>query len=309
MVFAFYNVENLFDVDDDKLTRDGDFTPDGALRWDLEKYHTKLRKLSEVIEQLGPDGILPAFIGFTEVENYKVLKDLLSEPALSHEPYKIIHAESKDQRGIDVAFAYSEMAFELEQYKLINIDRFSKKKLHSRDILYIKGKIPSGEDLHIFVNHWPSRRDGNKLTRYKRSAAAETLDAEVKGIQTMDKNAMIVICGDFNDEPDDYTLKNIVRAYKKTRGPGQLMNLGWHHWKQKRGTVKHEERWYLFDQFIVSHSLVPKVVGKKMHMLYNEQTIYVSEKTGKHYPNRTFVGPRYTAGVSDHLPIWMELKL
>ena len=131
---------------------------------------------------------------------------------------------------------------------------------------------------------------------------------EINGILSLDKEANIVICGDFNDEPSDYTLKNILRGYKKSKGHGQLQNLAWAHTKQKRGTVKHEEKWYMFDQILVSHSLVHRVVGKKMHILTNEDTLYTSPKTGKIYPNRTFVGPRYTGGVSDHLPVWMEFN-
>lgn len=308
MTFAFYNVENLFDVNDDPRTRDNDYTPSGAYHWDREKYHAKIDSLAKVIEDLGPDGILPAFIGFTEVENYKVLRELLDHPRLAHEPYEIIHAESRDQRGIDVAFAYSSLAFKKEISKMICIDSFAKKQLHSRDIMYIKGQIPTGEDLHIFVNHWPSRRDGDEKTRYKRSAAAQTLEAEIKGILTLDKDALIVICGDFNDQPEDYTLKRILKAMKKTRGAGQLMNLAWAQSKLNIGTVQHENVWYMFDQFIVSHSLFPRIKSKKMHILRNDKTIYKSPKTGKEYPNRTYVGSRYTGGVSDHLPVWIEIK-
>lgn len=308
MDFLFYNVENLMDIYDNPRKRDNDFTPNGRRKWTVKRYQKKINDLAQVISNYRGLGIPPDFIALCEIENIKVVEDLINEKGLNDTDYKIIHAESDDQRGIDICFIYKESSFTYESHKLISIDRHSRNKLHSRDIMSIKGHLPNKSEINILINHWPSRSDGEKLTRYKRAAAAKTVKEEVEGIFALDENAKIIICGDFNDDAPSFSLNNILKAGNKSARSTQLVNLGWDLFNDKKGTILHDNTWYLFDQFIVSHSLANRVVDKKINIVENQETLYFSSKNGKSKPNRTYLGQKYTGGVSDHLPVWITFE-
>lgn len=312
MTFAFYNVENLFDTSDDPDKKDTAFTPNGELRWDERKYQRKIESIAKVIEGMSHHGILPAFIGFCEVENQQVLEELVKHPRLSREGYEIIHEESRDVRGIDVALAYSPSVFEVTSYKMHNFEERTGKVFFARDIMQVTGKIPNGETLHVFVNHWSSRRAGPKETEFKRLAAAETLREQIDLIKAEDADAKILIIGDFNDGPNNRSLKTVLKAGQLDQG-GDLVNLSWPLFKKGYGTCKHEHKWYFFDQIIVSNSLLQPHgvnVRKDKMYIYQEGEVLFRLKGGKRTtPNRTFVGGEYKGGVSDHLPVYVRLKL
>ena len=295
------------DIHDNPNKRDNDFTPNGRYAWSKERYEKKLHDLADVISNYNGSKT-PDMLGLCEVENYQVVLDLINQPQLRDEEYQIIHAESDDQRGIDICFIYKKKSFNYSTHKLINIDRHARNKLHSRDIMVIKGSLPNGSELFIMINHWPSRYDGEKLTRYKRAAAAQTLMEEINGIYTLEENPKIIICGDFNDDPPSYSLNRILKAGKKAKHPGQLVNLAWKEFEQKNGTILHDEHWYMFDQFVVSYSMYKRVVDHEMHIVKTDKTIYHSRKNNNTKPNRTFLRETYTGGVSDHLPVWISFE-
>lgn len=296
------------DVHNNPDKRDDDFTPEGKYRWTTQRYQKKLKDLAEVLSSYRGNYATPDFIGLCEVENYQVVEDLISQPTLHRENYQIIHAESDDQRGIDLCFLYKKKSFTYQSHKLVSIDRHSRNQLFSRDIMMVKGKLPNGSELHIFINHWPSRHDGEKLTRYKRAAAARTIREEIRGIYALEEKPKIIICGDFNDDPPSFSLNNILKAGKKANNYGQLINLAWEKYEKKQGTVYHDNRWYMFDQFIVSFAMYQRIVDHGFHLVKNEHTIYLSRKDQSPKPNRTFYGDRYTGGVSDHLPVWIAFE-
>lgn len=301
MRFVFYNVENLFDTENDPKTRDDDFTPSGRLSWDDSRYFEKLDDISEVVLAAG-GGTAPAFLALCEVENYKVVKALADHRDLAHIGYKIIHAESRDQRGIDNALLYDPSAFELENYEWLNIDQYSDNQLFSRDILHAWGTLSDGQKLHIYVNHWPSRRSGTDETAHKRKAASNTLRESLEALDLGEE--LVIACGDFNDSPSDWSLQNLHDIEQ-----GELLiNLADSLEKNEKGTVFRDDQWWAFDQFIVNKKLLPNIKKGKMKILEDEFILY-RNREGISMPNRTYVGPRYTGGFSDHLPIYLNLEL
>ena len=310
---CFYNVENFFDIEDDPDTSDGEFTPSGPKKWNRTKYLKKIENLAEVIKGMGLKHTLPAFIGLCEVENREVIEDLLEHRDLDHEDYGIVHEESRDVRGIDVALCYSKNVFEYQGHYLINFEERTGESFDARDILYTWGKLANGEMIHFFVNHWPSRRKGQRATEYKRIAAAEALREQVDQIRAKDEDAHIVIMGDFNDEPRDKSLRSILAAREKGQHSSDLVNLGWPIYKRQWGTVTHEGDWYMFDMFIVSENMLedgPVEVHKHRMKVYDEgETLYKIPRSNKVKPNRTYVGLSFKDGYSDHLAVFLRLTL
>ena len=207
---AFYNLENLFDINDDHKTLDDDFTPDGKKKWNAKRYIRKLKKLSSVISQIGfkESGHSPAIIGLAEVENKKVLEDLLSTKSLQNRGYDIVHFNSSDERGIDVALLYKRSVFEFlnaEPVTLLLTNEEGERD-YTRDVLVVKGNL-KGEQIHILVNHWPSRRSGDVETEPKRINAAQLNLQIIANIKKETPNAKIIIMGDYNDNPTSISVK------------------------------------------------------------------------------------------------------
>ncbi len=306
---VFYNVENLFDTEDDPATLDEDFTPEGKQQWTTERYQAKLGKISQVMDSLHK----PHFIGLAEVENKKVLEDLISTESLRTEDYGIIHKNSPDMRGIDVALLYKKQDFKILETNFIrvNFPDFIEKDYTSRDILYAKGKLSNGEILHIFVNHWPSRRGGLSQSEPKRLFVAQHVKKAVDDILYKDPKAMIVLMGDFNDEPDNSSIASVLGALPDTSAAldGLLYNCFYSQDKAKKGSYNFRGNWNMLDQFIVSGSLK----DPKAPLLVKNPTIHMYKwllyeaKDGP-TPNRTYGGPNYYGGYSDHLPVSIELK-
>ncbi|MDP4586845.1 MAG: hypothetical protein NWS86_01585, partial [Flavobacteriales bacterium] len=200
---AFYNVENLFDTFDEPGKIDEDYTPNGDLKWDQFRYQRKLDRIADVIFGMAKSAQLPAIIGLCEVENRMVLEDLINHPALKHVGYQIVHEETRDVRGIDVALLYQPELFAYVEHEQINFEVLTHSEFHARDILHIVGELPDGAELNVFVNHWPSRRAGKHDTEFKRVAAGTALRLAINKVQDKDEEALILVMGDFNDEPHD----------------------------------------------------------------------------------------------------------
>jgi len=297
---AFYNVENLFDTWDDPHCNDEEFLPWGIKSWNEEKLYNKLLKTARVIMGFGA-WEMPAVIGLCEVENQYVLDQLLIRTPLSSWPYSIVHFESPDRRGIDVALLYRTSVFDMLWSEAVPIYLTMDTSLKTRDILYVKGVLCQYDTLHIFVNHWPSRYGDYAYTSLKRVRAAETLLKKLDSISFCTNDPKIVVMGDFNDEPWDESLKLLDRS------DFQFFNL-MKEMKEKgqEGSMKYKSQWYLFDQFLVSSNISDRCEAfiYRPDFLIMRDDRYFGNK-----PFRTYSGPRYLGGFSDHLPVYMNLKV
>jgi predicted extracellular nuclease len=312
---VFYNVENLFDTINDPLTQDDEFTPDSEKNWNTERYRKKLEDISKVLSSIN-NKELPEIIGLCEIENRKVLQDLIKTGKLKKEEYGIVHEESPDIRGIDVALLYRKDEFDYISHKRIPVIFRFDSTLKTRDILYVKGKTTGSDIFHIFVNHWSSRTESQQQTERKRIFSAVTLRKSVDSIFNFEPEAKIIIIGDFNDEPTNMSLFSILNATNKQKnaGPRDLYNLMYDkHNFENSGTYSYKGNWNMLDNLIVSKSLITD--KKNYHIDYNGGKIYRESwimydnpKIGELTPNKTYAGNIYFGGVSDHLPVYMVLQ-
>ncbi len=312
--FAFYNVENLFDTKDNPDKEDNAFLPDSEKEWTEERYQKKLVDLSKVLSAMG-NGRAPSIIGVSEVENKQVMLDLIEKTPLRGKGYAVVHEDSKDVRGIDVGLIYDSNVFKHLNHKSIFVElpeRF--KDEPSRDILYTRGKwLPTDEILHIFINHWSSRRKGQELSEPKRMACARTARAAIDKIMEKDPDAKIILMGDFNDEPRNNSLVKGLQAglHPENPEPGRLYNLSFDHEKEGRGTYNYRGDWNMLDQVVVSSSLLTD--DKGLHtsnaddgIFKADFMIYHDKKDGEK-PSKTYGGPNYYGGYSDHFPIYVDV--
>lgn len=312
-VVAFYNVENLFDIYDDPKTFDEEFTPSGKKHWDKKRYDKKLNDLSWVLSNLNSE--LPALIGLSEVENRKVVEDLANTKLLSKGNYKVVHEESPDVRGIDVALMYRSDLFEYISHASIPIHVKADPHSKLRDILYVKGKFAGNDEIfHLFVNHWKSRRGGREETEFKRVACAEVLKKEVDKILDKNKDANIIIMGDLNDEPENKSVNKVLFATNNTKKtkPHELYNLMYNKSIKDEGTNSRNYKWFMLDNLIVSQSLVDDkdfyAENKEGEIFKNEKILYYNAKANFKTPNKTYGGKNYYGGYSDHLAVYFILK-
>ncbi|MCF8365915.1 MAG: endonuclease [Bacteroidales bacterium] len=309
----FYNVENLFDIYDDSLKRDEEFTPDGERHWTNRKFYDKINKVYKVIAAVG-EWNPPALVGMCELENRFVLEKLIDETPLKKYDYRIVHHESPDRRGIDVGLIYRPTMFELFYHKAIPVVFADDTAYKTRDILYVKGLLGGKDMLHIFINHWPSRYGGYLSTVNRRNQAAEILKQKTDSLLMANPKTAIVIMGDFNDGPEDESFAKVIGA---TAPDGDINLQGYYNLtltKQEswnNGTLKYRENWDIFDQIVVSGSvLLPgpgiKATGNKATIfhapfLLEDDNTFLDVK-----PFRTFTGFKYNGGYSDHLPVYID---
>jgi hypothetical protein len=313
----FYNTENLYDIFDDSLTNDDDFLPKGKMYWTKKKYDRKLNNLSKVLLSSGIEP--PAIIGLAEIENKKVLYDLCRNTPLEKFDYKIIHSNSPDKRGIDVGFLYQGSLFKPISNESIRINFDSDSTRTTRDIIYVKGIIAYTDTLHLFFNHWPSRRGGEIESQESRAFVANKLRHKVDSLFSINHKSNIIIMGDFNDEPDNESVLNVLRAQTLINKPEtkQLYNLSSHWLKNivNIGTHKFKGKWAILDQIIVSSNVLePKSKGiscfTSSAFIVNEQFLFEEDRVyGGAKPFRTYSGFKYTGGFSDHLPIVLKVFL
>lgn len=304
----FYNVENLFDTFNDSLKNDEEFLPDGEKQWNINRYNKKLYSIFKVIAAVGEESP-PEIIGLCEIENRKVLSDLIFKTPLSKYEYNIIHKESDDHRGIDVALLYrkDKIKYISEDYLKVNLGE----NQATRDILYFEGAFEDSDTFHFFVNHWPSRRGGEVKSRSKRMQAASVLKTYIDSLQKLNICPKIIIMGDFNDTPVNKSLQSLVLT-----NPGlecnNLINLSEILCKEyKYGTYRYQAEWNLLDQFLVSSQLLIETgiyTKPDLVKIFTSEFLSVEdEKYGGTKPYRTYLGPRYLGGYSDHYPIYLDL--
>lgn len=310
----FYNVENLFDIYDDSLTRDEEFTPEGDRRWSNKRFYNKLNNIYKVIMAVG-QWEPPAIIGLCEVENLFVLEKLVYETPLKNFGYRIIHHESPDRRGIDVALLYREGCFIPFHYEPVEVVFPNDTARKTRDILYVKGLLFDREMIHIFINHWPSRYGGYLVSKPSRETAALTLKTKTDSLFSVNPNFNILIMGDFNDNPEDESIRDKLNAEMPSQdiSPAKIYNLMRLFNQQDQGTLKFREGWDIFDQFMVSGNLLKPnanlVVDHSAANIFTAEFLLESDKSFfGNKPFRTYTGFKYTGGYSDHLPIYLDLK-
>ncbi|MCD6354074.1 MAG: hypothetical protein J7L95_00850 [Prolixibacteraceae bacterium] len=311
----FYNTENLFDLKDDPKTNDDEFTPGGDRHWTYKRFNHKILNISKVI--LGASGWTPpAVVGLCEVENRWVLEQLVNKTPLKAVGYKIIHKESPDHRGIDVALLFNPKQFTPVKYNYYPLELTNGTILKTREILYVLGVTNKGDTLHLFFNHWPSRYSGLLETRPLRNRAAFILKQKVNDLMVKYKSPKIIIMGDFNDQPTDESISKVLQAAPVSSGSstGQLYNLSLSREKAGLGTIKYKSQWSVFDQVIVSGAILQKSADGlwakpvdasilQMPFLFEKD-----EKWGGKRLKRNYIGFSYNGGFSDHLPILLKLK-
>ncbi len=313
-IVAFYNCENFYDTIDDPVTRDEEFTPAGEKHYTQKMYADKLTKIATVISKIGVDGNAsnpdgPSIIGLAEIENKTVLTDLINQPSLKKRNYRFIHFDSKDERGIDVALLYNPTYFTVESSKPIFIKM--RGYYYTRDILWVKGKL-DGETIHIFVNHWPAKTDAADQNEAARMIAANVLKQHIDSIYKADGSQKIIIMGDFNDNPDNKTISEILKANPVEK---EVTKLGLYNpfanlYNNGIGSIVSRDIWSLFDQIIISYPWLNK--NQNGLFFYQSQIFnpaFLTENLGRYkgYPMRTWDGNNYRGGYSDHFPTYIIL--
>ncbi|MBZ4651342.1 MAG: pulmonis MnuA nuclease-like [Proteiniphilum sp.] len=310
----FYNVENLFDTQNDSLKEDEQFLPEGFMHWRPYKYWEKLRNLTRVITAVG-EMHSPALIGLCEVENDSVLFDLTKRSPLRAQGYEYLVTDSPDERGIDVALLYQPHQFRLLERCEYEINFRQRDRRPTRNILHVAGEVINGKIIDLFICHFPSRSEGREVSEPARIDAAALLRRKCDSIFNSRESAHILIMGDFNDNPEEKSLSQVLAAKRSDGSPqhDELYNLFYSFdSKGEKGTYKYQGRWEIFDQFIVSGNLLTGdggiTVKKNSAEIFSAP--FLLEEDKRYYgmkPFRTSQGPRYLGGFSDHLPIRMDL--
>ena len=300
---AFYNLENLFDYNDDRHTNDNDFLPISVKKWTPKRYDNKLRKLSFAISSIGmkETGKHPALVGLAEVENAKAIQDLINYKHLENCHYNFVHYDSLDERGIDVALIYDSTAFEVTHSDVFRIQLVNEHGLpdYTRDILLVSGLL-DGEAIHVIVNHWSSRREGEKETEPKRMASSHKVTEIIANLRLENADAKIIVMGDFNDDPSSNSIKNLVEVSNLYNPMDTLRSFS-------RGTTMHNRQWNLFDQIIFSTNFFDKTPNKlefETANIFDEDFLKLFNGKFKGSPFRTYIGKKYQGGYSDHFPVY-----
>jgi len=303
----FWNLENYFDTFNDPTTSDDEFTPFGNMHWSWKKYITKRNNIAKTIISAGKNNSkgeinYPFLIALAEVENRFVLEQLVRSTPLSLINYGIIHRDSPDERGIDVALLYRKDVFRPLSVEFIDVVLLPDSSSKTRLILYTKGVFEDLDTLHLFVNHWPSKFGGEAISLPNRVAAAKALKNKCDSIFNKNCNANILLTGDFNDTPDAVCFKdfnNFLNLSKKFSTKGE-------------GTIKYRGKWEMIDQFFISKNLInknePIFCDPSSMKIYRPGFLLETDKEFLGVkPKRCYIGPRYNGGISDHLPIILTI--
>ena len=311
---AFYNVENLFDTINDPKTWDDDRTPKGRDRWTSLIYEKKLKNIAKVIAEIGFDltNQAPSVIGLCEIENRRVLEDLIKTESLIKENYKIIHYDSPDERGIDVAMLFKQNRFIVSSSKTypLYLKRKDGSRDYTRDHLLVSGFLDK-DPIHFIINHWPSRSGGQMRSEPSRILAGKLNKKIIDSILQSNPNANIISMGDFNDNPSDKSIKPILNTiFKKSKiKEGQLFNPMEELYRKGYGSYRYRDKWDMIDQFLLSKNLVDNKNGLFFlkASVFNKK--YLINPSGKYegYPFKSFAGGKFLNGYSDHFPIYLYL--
>ena len=306
-VIGFYNLENLFDTIKDPNTLDEEYLPNGSIQWNTMKYTNKLKNMSFAISKM-PSNL--AILGVAEVENRRVLEDLVKEPSIKNRHLQIVHYDGPDRRGIDVGFLYNPAVFKVLHSSSHRI-RTEIPNFITRDQLVVTGLL-DGEEINVIVVHWPSRGGGGEE---RRRDAALTTKFLVDSIFAINPNAKIIAMGDLNDDPVDASLMKHLQARPEKRQtyPREMYNPYYELYKKGIGSLGYQDQWNLFDQIVISYPLIPRNLDDFSTLKFIRAEVFnknfLKQETGKYkgYPMRTHSGGVWQNGYSDHYPslIWL----
>lgn len=314
-IVMFYNVENLFDTIPSPGVVDDEFTPEGKNRWTGKKYWKKMENLEKVFYRLSrEEGRYPAIIGVSEIENRNVLEDLAARPKLRNANYQIVHYDSPERRGVDVAFFYRPDVFTLEGSGPIKTEIEELHEFDTRYILSMWGTI-EGERFCFFVCHWPSRLGGHGVSEFKRVGAATTVRHAIDSIRTLRPDTRFVVMGDMNDDPSDKSLAEALGGKREIDSleADDMFNPFWQMHRHGLGTLGYGGAWNLFDNIVVSENLATGSDGglklyrrDKYHgYIFSRDFLIQKEGSFKDFPLRTYVGGDFQGGYSDHFPVYI----
>ncbi len=313
-VVAFYNLENLFDTKNDPRTFDEAFTPYGEMQWTPERYQIKLKNLSRVISLLGEENG-PDILGVCEVENKTVIQDLLAQPALQNRDYRFVHEDSPDERGIDVALIYDWNVWQYVKHSRLAVDLPGEPNASTRLVLHTVLES-RGQQMHVLINHWPSRREGQFESEPNRLAVARQVYNLLNEIRDEDPEARILVMGDFNDDPTNKSIREVLRSLNTPAkvGARDLYNpLANVFDPEDSGSLMHQGRWNLFDQIMVSRSLLHgpgwQYVADSAEVFHEEFMKVGGRGRVSEAPRRSyFRGDFSISGFSDHFPVFARLE-
>ena len=314
---AFYNLENLFDTVDDTEKNDEASPIMGILKNRDSIYTLKLNNMAKVLSEIGVKEAknTPAVIGVAEIENRKVLEDLTKTTILAKNNYQIIHYDSPDLRGIDVAFLYKESDFRPIHHEVFELKLWEENgmRIYTRDQLLVSGYL-NGEFMHFIVNHWPSRRGGEEKSSHKREKAAYLNTQIIEKIKLSDPNPKVIIMGDFNDDPHNKSLKKVLNTKSKKANvkEGDIYNPMEDMFRRGQNTLVYRDNINLFDQILFTSPLLTMTKDYASFKMYKTAVFrpqYLTTQTGKYkgYPHRSFSGNNFINGYSDHYPVYMYL--
>ena len=295
-----------------------DFTPKSNKNYTYNIYQQKLKNIAQVISEIGSKytKTAPAVVGLVEVENRQVVEALTQQDALKKYDYGVVHYNSFDARGIDVALIYQKKRFTVtNSYKKeLVLFREDGKREYTRDLLVVSG-ILDGEKVAFFVNHWPSRRGGEAVSMPKRNAAAALLKQEMDALREKNPNIKLIAMGDFNDDPISPSFKNHLKAVgdeKELNEEYPYFNPMYKMYKKGVASLAYRDAPNLFDQIIYSKNLVSNSSAEEYTVYRTEvyAPAYLINKQGnyKGYPFRSWDGDKFTGGYSDHFPVFTILQ-
>lgn len=309
---AFYNLENLFHPSNDSLTNDDEFTPEGMRNWSTYRYHEKVNHMAKAILSIG-EWQPPAIVGLAEIENRQTLEDLTNTEVLRKFNYGIVHFDSPDRRGIDVGMIYRQDYFHTITTEAIAVTLKDDPNFKTRDILYTKGVFNTSDTIHLFFCHWPSRYGGQARSEPKRIRAAVTLREITDSLQNLPYPAYIITAGDLNDEWNNISVKDSLKAKPFKDGISNgLVNL-MATMPVNQGSHRYRGTWSYLDQIIVSGNMLNgdgaiQIKNHSAKVVNHEFLLTTDDRYPGYVPFRTFIGMKYVGGFSDHLPIYVELQ-
>lgn len=306
---AFYNLENLFDTINNNGSYDLEFSPAGSRQWNGRKYWSKVNKLAYCISEMQSrnNNIVPAIIGVSEIENVTVLNDLVKAAPIADWGLKVVHHDSPDRRGVDVGLLYNPKYFRVLNVTNHTLKIESNPHFRTRDQMCVTGLLGKTK-ISVIVNHWPSRLGGQEQSSYLREAAAALSKYIADSLWAIDPYQGVIIMGDLNDDPQDKSCAKVLGAKKKADnvGPHEFFNPWWKRLDDGIGTLAYKGSWNLFDQIIVSGTLLKHngtrglcYAGCKVN---NFDFLFDTEGSRQGYPLRTFAAGAWLDGYSDHFP-------
>lgn len=307
---GFYNLENLFDTIHDAGKNDYEFLPDGANRWGTLKYTNKIRNMAQVLSQMGTDvsDMGMAVVGVSEVENSRVLKDLVEHEYLAKRQWRFVHIEGPDSRGIDCALLYNPKQFKPVSSKLVPYDNENiNAEYKTRGFLVVSGTM-GGEVVHVIVNHWPSRNSKSPAREHAGMIVRQLKDSLMSAVP----GSKVIVMGDMNDNPDDKSMSVSLGAVcekENVKRSTDLYNPCSKLYKEGKGTLKYDGRWNFYDQIVLSGNMLGSGSALKLHdvEVFSREYMFLHKGRFKGSVKRTHAGGIWLNGYSDHLPVIVYL--